>query len=123
MKKPPNISIIRGLLFTYDIENTNDIQMEKFITSKNINDEKELSELFDKLTKPELLSYTKDDQDWFINTIDHFLSTGDNFDSFFSKVTTYFDDEVADQRKFMTILLKCLIKYQAEATEKKWTSQ
>ena len=49
MKRPPSFSIIRGLLFTYDIENTDDLERESLIASKNINDEKELMELFDEL--------------------------------------------------------------------------
>ena len=69
MRKAPSMSIIRGLLFTYDIENTDDLERERFISSKNINNEKELTELFDELTKPDFLSYTKPEQEWFIDSI------------------------------------------------------
>lgn len=31
------MSIIRGLLFTYDIDNTDDLERETFIASKNVN--------------------------------------------------------------------------------------
>ncbi|MFQ6593718.1 hypothetical protein [Pseudomonas palleroniana] len=59
MKNKPSISIIRELLFTYDIENTEDLEREQIIVSKDINNERELIELFDELTKPEFLNFTK----------------------------------------------------------------
>jgi len=34
MKRKPSMSIIRGLLFTYDIENTDDLERERLIASK-----------------------------------------------------------------------------------------
>lgn len=111
MKKAPNMSIIRGLLFTYDIENTDDLERERFISSKNINNEKELTELFDKLTKPEFLLYTTLEQEWFINSIEHFLSTDDSFDAVFKKMATYFSEPVTDQKKFMQTLLSRLKYY------------
>lgn len=111
MKNKPSMSIIRGLLFTYDIENTDDIERERLISSKNVNDEKELSELFDKLTKPEFLSYTKTEQEWFINSIEHYLSTSDNFDEVFKTMATYFSTPINNQRDFMLILLSRLKKY------------
>ncbi|WP_395608014.1 hypothetical protein [Pseudomonas sp. B22129] len=111
MKNKPSMSIIRGLLFTYDIENTDDIERERLISSKNVNDEKELSELFDKLTKPEFLSYTKTEQEWFINSIEHYLSTSDNFDEVFKTMATYFSTPINNQRDFMLVLLSRLKKY------------
>lgn len=120
MKKPPNLSIIRGLLFTYSTENIKDLEIEELIVSKNVNNTTELSELFDTLTKPEFISYTKDDQNWFISTLSHYLSTDDNFDSVFYLFDTYFDDEVSDHRQFMKVLLECLTRYQTEATENKF---
>jgi hypothetical protein len=111
MKNKPNMEIIRGLLFTYDIENTDDLKREDFISSKNINNEKQLIELFDELTKPDFLAYTKPEQDWFIDSIEHYLSTNDNFDAVFKKMTTYFNDDVDDQRAFMQTLLNRLKHY------------
>lgn len=111
MKKNPSMSIIRGLLFTYDIENTDDLERECLISSKNINNEKELTELFDELTKPDFLSYTKPEQEWFIDSIEHFLSTEDSFDAVFKTMATYFSEPVIDQKKFMQTLLSRLKHY------------
>ncbi|WP_421556861.1 hypothetical protein [Pseudomonas kitaguniensis] len=111
MKRKPSLSIIQGLLFTYNIENTDDLERETFIASKDVNDDKELAELFDELTKPEFLSYTKPEQDWFIESIEHYLFTKDSFDSVFTSMATYFDDPVADQINFMRVLVNRLKHY------------
>ncbi|KTC64072.1 hypothetical protein AO262_21510 [Pseudomonas fluorescens ABAC62] len=111
MKNEPCMEIIRGLLFTYDIENTDDLEREEFISSKDINNEKELVELFDKLTKPDFLTYTKSEQEWFIMSIEHYLSVNDTFDAVFKRMATYFSDDVADQRVFMQTLLNRLKHY------------
>ncbi len=111
MKNKPSMSIIRGLLFTYDIENTDDLEREELIASKDINKEIELTELFDELTKPEFLAYTKTEQEWFITSIAHFLATNDSFDAVFKTMATYFSTPVIDQRKFMQVLLTCLKQY------------
>ncbi|OIN53489.1 hypothetical protein [Pseudomonas costantinii] len=111
MKNKPSLSIIRGLLFTYDIENTDDLERETFIASKNINDEKELSELFDELTKPDFLSYTKTEQEWFIDSIEYYLSINDNFDAAFETMATYFSTPINNKRKFMQTLLNRLKHY------------
>lgn len=113
MKNKPSMSIIRGLLFTYDIENTDDLEREILIASKDINNDKELSELFDELTKPEFLSYTKNEQEWFIDSIDHYLSINDSFDTVFKTMATYFSTPVNNQRKFMQTLLSCLKQYKS----------
>lgn len=111
MKNPPSMSIIRGLLFTYDIENTDDLERESFISSKDINNEKELAELFDKLTRPDFLSYTLPEQEWFIESIEYFLAADDSFDSVFKTMATYFSEPVIDQKKFMQTLLSRLKHY------------
>ncbi|RMO75331.1 hypothetical protein ALQ35_00692 [Pseudomonas fluorescens] len=111
MKKNPSMAIIRGLLFTYDIENTDNPEREDFISSKNVNNKEELIELFDELTKPEFLSYTKSEQEWFIESIEHYLSINDDFNAVFKKMATYFSDPIADQRIFMQILLSRLKQY------------
>ena len=111
MKKKPSMSIIRGLLFTYDIENTDDLERESLISSKDINNEKELTELLDELTKPEFLSYTKSEQEWFIGSVEYYLSINDNFDAVFKTMATYFSEPVIDQQKFMQTLLNRLRQY------------
>ena len=113
--KTPSISIIRGLLFTYDIENTDDLKREERIASVDTNDEKELVKLFNDLTKPEFLIYTRSEQDWFITSIEHFLATGDSFDDVFKTMTTYFSTEIVDQRQFMRVLLRCLQHFKLES--------
>ncbi|KTC43287.1 hypothetical protein AO262_36220 [Pseudomonas fluorescens ABAC62] len=115
MKNKPDLKILQGLLFTYCIENTKNLEREETIASKNINDETELSELFDQLTKPEFLSYKESDQTWFIETIEHYLSTDDNFESVFYLFDTYFEDEIADKRSFMKTLANCLKSYKSES--------
>lgn len=111
MKNKPSMSIIRGLLFTYDIENTDNLEREKVIASKDVNNERDLIKLFDELTKPEFLAYTKNEQEWFIDSIAHFLATDDSFDAVFKKMATYFSAPVIDQKKFMHVLLSCLKNY------------
>lgn len=111
MQNKPSMEIIRGLLFTYDIENADDLEREKFISSKNVNNEKELIELFDQLTKPDFLTYTKPEQEWFIYSIEYYLSINDNFDAVFKKMATYFSDDIIDQQAFMRTLLNSLKHY------------
>jgi len=111
MKRTPSMSAIRGLLFTYDIENTDDLERESLISSKNINIEEELIELFDELTKPEFLSYTKPEQERFIESIEYYLAINDNFDAVFKTMATYFSEPVTDQRAFMRTLLDRLKQY------------
>lgn len=118
MKHKPRLSILRSLLFTYNIENLDDHEIEIFITSKNVNDEKELSELFDELTKPEFASYGYVERKWHIDTIDYFLRTDESFESVFHNFDTYFDDEIINKRNFMKVLLECLIKYNEEIKER-----
>jgi hypothetical protein len=115
MNKKPDLEILQGLLFTYSIENTKNLEREEIIASKNINNETELSELFDELTKPDFLSYREDEQEWFIETIQHFLSANNDFESVFYLFDTYFEDNIIDKRGFMKTLLNCLKKYQKDA--------
>ncbi|WP_103734599.1 hypothetical protein [Pseudomonas sp. GZJR-8] len=116
MKRRPQLSILKGLLFTYCIENTRNLEREEIIASKNINNPKELMELFDTLTKPVFYTYTPEEQDWFIETIRHYLLTDETFDSVFYLFDTYFEDDIIDNRAFMKTLLDCLTHYKAEAT-------
>ncbi|WP_331716173.1 hypothetical protein [Pseudomonas trivialis] len=57
--KKLDLAILRGLLFTYCIENCRDAEREQIIASKNTNNEKKLSELLNTPTKPEFFSYKK----------------------------------------------------------------
>ncbi|URM28566.1 hypothetical protein LLY42_02640 [Pseudomonas frederiksbergensis] len=117
MKRLPKLSILRGLLFLFDIDNIDSDEREEIIVSKNINDEAELAELFDMLMRPEFISYSNSDREWYIDTLIYYLDIGESFDSVFDKITTYFDDEVEDRRKFMQVLLNCLLRYQAEVVK------
>ena len=114
MKRKPEYFVLRSLLFLFDIDNTHDDAREKIIVSKNVNDEVELAELFDILMRPEFLSYSVNEREWCVETLRHYLGSGDSFDAVFTKITTYFDEDVEDQRQFMQVLLNCLSKYQAE---------
>ena len=111
MKKKPTIEILQGLLFTYSTENTKDLVREEIIASKNINNEIELTELFNMLTRAEFLSYQEDERLWIIETIEHYLSTEETFEAVFYLFDTYFEDDIVDKRAFMRTLLICLKKY------------
>lgn len=114
MKRKPEYFVLRGLLFIFDIDNVHDDAREKIIVSKNVNDQEELAELFDVLLRPEFLSYSIREREWCIETLRHYLNVGDDFDAVFTKITTYFNDDVDDQCQFMQVLLHCLLKYQVE---------
>ncbi|MDZ5434447.1 hypothetical protein T3H00_17470 [Pseudomonas fluorescens] len=107
---------IRGLLFVFDIENTRDLKREEIIVSKNVNDDIELAELFDILLRPEFFAYSEKERLLLIETLSYFLEKGDGFDGVFSKMDTYFDDDVKDQRQFMKVLLGCLQRYQDQGS-------
>ncbi|MFL1549021.1 hypothetical protein ACI77I_07925 [Pseudomonas sp. D47] len=115
------MEIIRGLLFTYDIENTDNLEREKLISSKDPNNEKELIEIFDALTKPEFLAYTALEQKWFISSIKHYLSKNDNFDAIFKAMATYFSSPITHQQSFMQTLLSRLKKYNKQKNKTQLT--
>jgi len=114
MKKIYEIVDIKNLLFVFDIENTHDIERERLIVEKNVNDSQQLTDLFDALLKPEFYEYTDKEQESLINTVDHFLKRDDNFDLVFNRMTTYFGAEVVDRPGFIRDLLECLKKYRNE---------
>ncbi|VVN66452.1 hypothetical protein PS718_00127 [Pseudomonas fluorescens] len=114
MKNLYKIVDVKNLLFVFDIENTFDVERERIIVEKNVNDALQLTELFDILLKPEFYEYTDAEQKSLIDTVDHFLKEDDNFDRVFNRMTTYFDDEVTDRSSFMRVLLECLTKYRNE---------
>jgi hypothetical protein len=114
MKNLYKIVDVKNLLFVFDIENTFDLERERLIVEKNINDPRQLTELFDALLKPEFYEYTDAEQESLIDTVDHFLKEDDDFDRVFNRMTTYFDDEVTGRPSFMRTLLECLKKYRSE---------
>lgn len=114
MKNLYEIVDIKNLLFVFDIENTTDVERERLIVEKNVNDSQQLAELFDIVLKPEFYEYTDAEQGSIIGTVDHFLKVDDTFDRVFNRMTTYFDDEVADRISFMRVLSECLKKYRNE---------
>ncbi|WP_213940082.1 hypothetical protein [Pseudomonas sp. dw_612] len=119
MNRPYTLWSIRGLLFVFDIENTHDLGREKIIVSKNVNDDKELAELFDALLRPEFFIYSEQERILLIETLSYFLEMENSFDEVFSKMDTYFDDDVKDQRQFMTVLINCLNRYQSQGNSNK----
>ncbi|EJM83804.1 MULTISPECIES: hypothetical protein [unclassified Pseudomonas] len=117
MNRPYSLWSIRGLLFVFDIENTRDLEREEIIVSKNVNDNIELAELFDVLLQPEFFIYSEKERRLLIEALSYFLERGESFDEIFLKMDTYFDDEVRDQRQFMTVLLNCLERYQSQGND------
>ena len=111
-----DLHCIWGLLFVFSIENTNDVAREEIITSKNINNDEELSQLFDLLVRPDFLCHSPKEQILLIDSLAYFLGCDDSFDRVFLSLDTYFDQKVEDQRRFMRVLLASLMKYRAEAS-------
>ncbi|WP_130907328.1 hypothetical protein [Pseudomonas sp. Sample_16] len=116
MKNSYNIEIVYGLLFVFDIENTDNEEREALIASKNVNDDKELVELFDLVLRSEFFAYKQKGREMLVDTIAYFINENDNFDRVFERMTTYFDDDVVDQSRFMKVLLGCLKRYQLEGS-------
>lgn len=116
MTKSSDMIVLRSLLFVFDIENTVDDAREEYIASKNVNSESGLLELFDQLLRPDFLAFQFHEREWLIEKISFYLKDGSDFDEIFSRITTYFGDEVKDRRRFMKVLLSCLERYQLEDT-------
>jgi hypothetical protein len=114
MRRAPNLSTLRGLLFLFDVENSVCLERDKIIASKDVGNEVELVELFDALMKPEFCSYTESDRRWYIEVLGFYLAGEEGFDGVFDKMSTYFDDDIQDRRAFMRVLFECLLRYQAE---------
>lgn len=117
MKPKPSMVVLRSLLFVFDIENTTNEEREEIIVSKDVNDDNELAELFDILLKPDFLVFQPHERQIFIDTLSYYLDAGDDFEEVFTRVDTYFDTDVEDQRRFMQVLLERLKIYhfQSEA--------
>ena len=114
MKDVYDLHSIWGLLFVFSIENTRSEIREEIITSKNVNNDEELAQLFDILIRPEFFLYNPQERKLLVNTLNHYLANGDSFDYVFLNMDTYFDEDVKDQRQFMRVLLESLKRYQAE---------
>ncbi|SEN52987.1 hypothetical protein SAMN04487857_12056 [Pseudomonas sp. ok272] len=115
MRSRSSMVVLRSLLFVFDIENTRNEEREEIIVSKDVNDHDELVELFDILLRPQFLIYTSSERQKIIDMLEYYVSTGDDFDEVFTRIDTYFDDDVQDQHGFMKILLECLTRYQSDS--------
>lgn len=116
MKPKPHLSTIQGLLFTYCIENSRNPDRKELIAFTDVNNAKELGNLFDKLTRPEFFKYKYEERKRHIHTIQHFLNTDEKFEAVFYLFDTYFTDEIIDKRQFMKALLERLTHYNLEAS-------
>lgn len=112
MKHTTKLSHLQNLLFAFDIDYSDDVQREEIIASKNVNDSADLSRLFDQILKPSFMSRPKNSRENLIDTLEFFLAKDETFDSVLDSLSTYFDDEITDNRKFMRTLLECLIRYE-----------
>ncbi|MCV4286260.1 hypothetical protein [Pseudomonas capsici] len=115
MKQNLELYDLRNLLFIFDIDYSDDTDREEIIVSKNVNSKKELAELFDIFILPDFLSRPKFARDSLIKTLTSSLEKDVSFNMIFDSLSTYFDDEIEDQRQFMEVLLECLVKYEKNA--------
>lgn len=117
MKPKPSIMPLIRLLFVFNVENTRDDEREEIIVSKDVNQDSELSELFDIFLRPEFINCPRGALEEYIGIISYYLSTGDTFDSLFERMALHFDQDIHDQRHFMEVLLRCLKCYQSEVSK------
>lgn len=85
MKQTYDLHDVWALLFVFSIENTHNVAREEIITSKNINCDENLKQLFDLLIRPEFTHHKPKEQALLIDTLEHFLKIGDSFDRVFFK--------------------------------------
>ena len=114
MRFKPDISILPGFLFVFDIDYPRDGSVEEFICLADVNDYTDLSMVFDLVVRPEFLNYSDDDKCWLIETIAFFMDEGNSFESVFAKRSLLFSDEIEDGRMFMRTLLERLRTYRRE---------
>ena len=117
MKPKPSIMPLIRLLFVFNVENALTDGQEKIIVSKDVNLDSALSELFDIFLRPQFINRPHNVLEEYIGVISYYLDAGDNFDSLFEQMETYFDQEIHDQRHFMEVLLRCLKCYQSEVSK------
>jgi hypothetical protein len=111
MKLEPTLDIIPSILFPFDINSDQDETIENLIAKTDINNDDELTHLFNTLIKPEFTKRIISEQQWYIDTLTFFLNKNEKFNRVFSEITTYFSEEPIDKRHFMSVLLECLKKY------------
>lgn len=114
LKYPPDISILPGLLFVFDIDCPHGDSVLDEICSTDVNDPIALARILDLVLKPTCQRFLEDEQQWHVDTLRHFIDKGENFKCVLEKRSFLFSDEVADSTEFMRILYSCLIRYQAK---------
>lgn len=112
MKFKPDISILAGLLFVFDIDYPHEESVLDEICSTDVNDPIALSRIMDLVLKPTYQKFLEDEQQWHVDTLRHFLDKGESFKSVLERRSFLFTDAVADGSEFMRILYLCLIRYQ-----------
>ncbi|WP_027922051.1 hypothetical protein [Pseudomonas sp. URMO17WK12:I12] len=117
MKFEPDVSILPGLLFVFDIDYPHEESVLDEICSTDVNDPIALSRIMDLVLKPTYQRFLEDEQQWHVNTLRHFLDKGESFKSVLEKRSFLFSDEVVDGREFMRILYLCLMRYQREESK------
>jgi len=111
MKLNPDIAILAGLLFVFDVDYPHDQSVIDELCSIDVNDSCDLSKAIDLVIKPDYLAMLCDERKWYVETIKFYLGKGDSFESILKKRSFLFFDEVLDGRSFMNTLLGCLERY------------
>ncbi|MBC3207997.1 hypothetical protein HU755_14440 [Pseudomonas sp. SWRI111] len=114
MNFKPDISILPGFLFIFDIDYPHSESVEELICWADVNDCSDLSNVFDSVIRPEFLSYSEGDKCWLIETIASCLDENNSFEGVFAKRSLLFSDEIEDARMFMSTLLERLRAYRQE---------
>jgi len=117
MRFKPDISILPGFLFIFDIDYPHLESIEELICCTDVNNSADLSRVFDFVIRPEFLDYSENDKRWLIETIAFYLDENDSFEGVFSKRSLLFSDKIEDARMFMGTLLERLRAYREEAIE------
>lgn len=117
MKLQPNISILTGFLFLFDIDYPHPESVAEFICLADVNDCSDLSRVFDLVVKPDFFNYSEADRCWLIETLTFFLNKNESFEEVLEKRSFLFSDEIEDGRLFMGTLLGRLRAYQQEMIE------
>jgi hypothetical protein len=113
MKLQPTLDILPSLLFAFDVDSDQNVEAEEQIASTDINNELELTKLFDAFIMPDFTSRIASEQQWYIDSLTFYLEKNESFNRIFSDMTTYFPAPPSNKRNFMKTLLNCLKKYQA----------
>lgn len=108
----PDMSILPGLLFVFDIDYPHDESLLDEICATDVNDPVALSKIMDLALKPMYQRFLTDEQQWHIDTLRFFLEKDESFRSVLEKRSFLFTDEIDDSREFMRTLYVCLMRYQ-----------